>query len=131
MKRHPEFRTRLINYLAEAEGRPFEYGVNDCALFAAGAIEAMTGENPAAGWIGKYKTEEGAAKALLKAGFKSVGEVVASLFEEVDPRSARVGDLMLVDIAEAGEVVGISIGPQIATASGRVPSLWAKRAFRV
>ena len=44
----------LSNYIAIKRHEPFEYGVNDCCLFAAGAVEAITGEDPMPEFRGKY-----------------------------------------------------------------------------
>lgn len=47
----------------------FSWGKNDCALFACDVIEAMTGADPARWFRGKYDTEQGATKSLLKSPF--------------------------------------------------------------
>ena len=49
MTRLRDWRTRLAAYLAAGRAKPFAYGEHDCARFAAGAVEAVTGDNPGAG----------------------------------------------------------------------------------
>ena len=46
--RTPYWRSALAAYIAETMRKPFAWGLHDCALFAAGAVEAMTGNDPAA-----------------------------------------------------------------------------------
>lgn len=43
MTRYPDWPSRLEHFLLEEKDRVFRYGIFDCALFCAGAIEAMTG----------------------------------------------------------------------------------------
>lgn len=43
---------------------PFAWGSNDCVMFAADAVNVMSGVDPAKASRGKYKTEQGAKKHL-------------------------------------------------------------------
>jgi hypothetical protein len=43
LTRYGDWQSRLTAYLLHAERVPFRYGVQDCGLFVAGAILAMTG----------------------------------------------------------------------------------------
>lgn len=52
MSRRPNWRVYLDGLINERLRRPFAWGSNDCALFAADAVEAVTGVDPAAGLRG-------------------------------------------------------------------------------
>lgn len=100
-------RAKLTAYLAEVARTPFSEGQHDCALFAAGAIQAMTGRDLAAEWRGRYRTTKGGIRVLRKAGYNSHIAYAASLFEQtVTP---RIGDLAVVE-AEDGPALGVVQG---------------------
>jgi hypothetical protein len=132
--RLPDWRPRLTAYLTQTAHEGFRYGSNDCALFAAGAVRAMTGHDPAAAWRGTYTTLEGGLKRLMKAGFDDHVALVASLFQDVAPAFAQVGDLALVD-APDGPALGIVVGDTIACMApqgmGHLPRQAALRAWTV
>ena len=69
MMRRPDWRDRLVSYLHSARQRPFEFGQHDCSLFAADCVAAMTGNDMAADWRGRYATMRGGLRVLRKAGF--------------------------------------------------------------
>lgn len=115
MARLPDWRPRLDRYLAEAARRPFRPGTHDCGLFAAGVVEAVTGYDPAAGWLrGRYCTLE-EAQALCRArGHADHVAVIAAEFPEVHPVEALAGDLAVVINEEGEPVFGVVLGPRIA-----------------
>jgi len=95
LKRFADWRTRLNAVINERRNTPFEWGQHDCALWAAVAVNAMTGDDFAKDAIGSYTTEIGAYKCLSKIyGTDSLKEVFSSRFEEVHISSARPGDLV-------------------------------------
>lgn len=130
--RRPDWRLRLSAYLSEVARRPFEAGRHDCALFAAGAVEAMTGENPALPI--DYDTIRRGLVALRDAGFDDHIAFVAARFEEVHVSRAQAGDLAVIATAE-GPALGVVQGPNVYVAGrtglGFVELLGAVRAFRV
>lgn len=132
--RLPDWQSRLTGYLAETAREGFRFGSNDCALFAAGAVRAMTGSDPAAAFRGVYDTFEGGLKRLKKAGFADHVAVVAALFPPVPPAFAQVGDLAVVDTVE-GPALGVVVGEMIACLGpkglGHVSRLLAARAWTV
>lgn len=134
MTRLPDWRRRLAVYLNQSAAEPFEPGKADCALFAAGCIEAMTGTDPAAEFRGRYSTLEGGFKRLMKAGFADLETMAEALLEEVPVAYARVGDLAVLDSAE-GPALGIVQGARIYVRSewrlATVSLLEARRVFRV
>lgn len=104
INRHQDWPTRLSEFLLAQENIPFEYGVNDCCLFVADAVHAMTGMDFAKEHFrNKYKTEAGAYKALQKFCGGGVAEMMDKFvkqgyFNEVPPAFAGRGDVVLVDL---------------------------------
>lgn len=105
LTRLPDWEDRLAAYLAAKAGEPFAWGVNDCALFACGAIEAMTGDHPGARFAGTYDDAKGAAKVLRLVGEGTLAKTFSSSFPEVSPGMAQRGD-----VVEAQGAVGICMG---------------------
>jgi len=88
-----------------------EWGVSDCLMTAADAIEAVTGENPLAVFRGKYKTEAGAARKMRANGCENVRDVFDTYLqlEPVNRLSARRGDvgvMLINDEYVAGFICG-------------------------
>lgn len=134
MKRLPDWRPRLISYLAQANTRAFEPGVHDCALFFAGAAEAQTGVDYAAPYRGRYTTTRGGLRVLRKDGFADHIALAAHHFPEVGPAMAWPGDGMVVETDE-GPALGVCQGRAIYLVGPNGPGLCsilqASRAFRV
>lgn len=138
MSRKPDWKLHLMQYLAECARRPFEVGQHDCALFWAGAVEAMTGVDPADKWRGKYTTIAGGLKLLKKAGFSDHVAVAASMFVEIPVAFAAPGDLAVLPAADdpsslamAGIVQGEGIYHLAPTGLAVAPLISATTAFRV
>lgn len=134
--RRPDWRARLAEYLAQVAHNRFRPGAHDCALFAAGAVEAMTGADLAAEWRGTYRSLSGGRKALKAAGFADHVALVASHFEEVPPAFARVGDVAVLpgatrQGAALGIVQGASVYCLLPSGLAVVSRLHMKKAFRV
>lgn len=113
--RHEDWDVRLSAFVDGA--LPHAWGTNDCAMFAAGAVLAMTGVDPAAEWRGSYATEDDAAALMDRLG--GLDAVCLLKFgEPVPPLCARRGDLLLGFEREVGEhylavcvgAVGVSPG---------------------
>lgn len=134
MRRRTDWRRRLIGYLSAAARRPFAEGEHDCALFAAGGVAAMTGEDPAAAWRGRYTTTRGGIRVLRKDGYADHVAVAAALFEEVPVAHAFAGDLAVVE-TEGGDALGIVQGAWIYVLTARrlalVPLSAGRCAFHV
>jgi hypothetical protein len=95
--RDPDWEQALADYLAGKQGCVFAWGTCDCAMFAAGAVEAMTGTDPASDIRGQYKSQASAARAIKRKGFTDLGEWVGSLFSEIGPAFAHRGDIVMSD----------------------------------
>lgn len=107
IRRLQDWPTRLEAAIDAARKCPFEWGKNDCALFAADCVLAMTGVDFAASFRGKYKTAEGAKRKLKAAGTTGLSGYVGKLFgDSVEPVFATRGDLACVKSPE-GTALGI------------------------
>ena len=136
MKRKTNWRPLLAAYVESVAHTPFAWGSHDCALFAAGAVEAMTGEDIAKGFRGRYTTLAGGLRLLKKSGHNTHADLATSLFEEVHPSQAQVGDLAAIEV-DGGMALGVVQGERIYVIGpgesrlGTVALRQAARAFRV
>jgi hypothetical protein len=136
-------------FFRERRDQPFAWGTNDCCIFPADAILAMTGTDIAEDFRGKY-SDETSAFALIKT--VASGETVADaaawcaekfwLVEWLDkagnpaPMFAQRGDLVVLE--DAGRmiagVVGLT-GKHVVSAGEaglkRLPLSAVQRAWRV
>lgn len=106
MTRRNDWRARLHAEITASQTRPFEWGSNDCALFAMRCVEAMTDENPAAPFAGTYKTARGAAAVIKRAGHADLVEFAAAYFEPIHTCQANTGDIAAVQ-TDDGPALGI------------------------
>ena len=124
----------LVQYLGEISRAPYCPGQNDCALFAAGAVAAMTGVDLAEPFRGQYDTLAGGFAMLQSAGYQDHVALAAASFEEIHPVLAAPGDLAVLP-GPAGAALGIVQGEGIYALTevslGLVPLDFATRAFRV
>jgi hypothetical protein len=131
------WRPSLTAYLVQCRARPFKWGEHDCALFVCGAIEAMTGEDLAKPYRGRYRSAAGGLKLIKKDGYKDHAEFAAALLTELDhPSQAAAGDIIAYQV-EGG--TGIALGivnndrSYVLAPDGitTVPTLSAVRLFRI
>lgn len=94
-ERLSDWQTRLAEYLESSRGLVASGDVELCALFAAGAVEAVTGENPADQFRGKYREVA-----------DNLERTIDTLFDAVPVPLAQTGD-----IAFDGEAIGVVYGP--------------------
>jgi hypothetical protein len=133
-RRAPDWRRKLELYVAAAASRRFDFGEHDCAMFAAGAVAAMTGADPAAPYRGRYGTLNEGLELLRAAGFGDHLDMADSLFEEIPVARARPGDLAAVAAGE-GDALGVVQGEHVYLVGPGglrlVPLTDASRAWRV
>lgn len=114
------WRGRLATYLAATATVEFRPGAHDCALFAAGAVQAMTGVDPAAAWRGRYTTLVGGLRVIKRDGHGGMLDLVAGLLPATT--SPRAGDIAVLRTPE-GPALGIVQGP--AGIYAAAPTGWA------
>lgn len=120
----------LSEYVDRMAGRRFQWGVNDCLIMVAGAVELLTGVDYAEQFRGRYSS--------LAEGKKLIGtsllRFVGARLEAIDPVRAVDGDVgALKQSREWG--FGVFIGPHLyvmtETGIGILPRSDAVKAFRV
>ncbi|QPG06566.1 hypothetical protein IT774_05175 [Salinimonas marina] len=99
--------TALTRLILDNMDRPFEWGKFDCCLFAADAVQLITGQDYAAPFRGTYTTQLGAARSLKRYG---AGTIQATLNAQLGPPHEvgylSDGDLCLVE-TDQGDTAAI------------------------
>jgi hypothetical protein len=132
----------LSDYLCEQSKTPFKYGVFDCGLFTAGAIEAMTECDVAASLRNRYRSRTEAFEAIREMcgtpKMQDAATYLASLFglPQIPPPMAQRGDPIQLRRGSRASLGIVSMhGTDILTTySGgilRIPLSHAVRAWRV
>ena len=130
-----DWKARLSAYVATCARTPYALGSHDCALFAAGAVDAVTGTDPAAKWRGAYRSKEGGLRALKRAGYSDHIEATAAVLPEIHPAFAAEGDIAYVSDAATGQTaLGVVQGELVYVLRedglGLLPRAAMTRAFR-
>lgn len=132
--RYPDWRARLTAWLHSVRHRPFAEGTHDCALFAAGAIQAMTGTDFAAPYRGKYSTTRGGIRVLRRAGFADHIALAAAHLPPCALPDVCEGDVVVIESTH-GPALGVVQGAMVYVPGVRGTSLLsiseAQRAFKV
>lgn len=135
-RRLPDWRPRLFAAI-EARRR---VRVDDCALFVADCIMAMTGHDLAATYRGRYGTLAQGVELLRADGHEDLCAFAAAHLPEVAPAFACAGDVMAFDASAlpgsvTGWALGIVNGERVTVARGdglgTLGRERAARAFRV
>ncbi|MDF2603503.1 hypothetical protein [Sphingomonas sp.] len=95
MHRKPDWDARLAAYLEPLRARPFVWGEHDCCIFAAGAVEAMTGVDPMPEFRGRYRTAIGSARALRRYGAGDLAATLDGKFTRISAALAHRGDIVM------------------------------------
>jgi len=105
--RRNDWQLQLSDFVKERTAMPFIWGQNDCCLFVADAILAMTDCDPAAPVRG-YDSALGAHRLIEGAG--GLRHLTSQLLgEPVSPLMAAVGDVVLLE-NEGRELLAICNG---------------------
>lgn len=132
MKRRHEWPELLADYIASRRSAPFAWGSHDCCKFAAGAVEAITGENPMHDF--HYGNEIGALRLIAEAG--SLDALVTQVLGTPLPSVAQAkrGDVVITDLGN-GPTVGVCVGASTAYAAQTglllLPTAQARAAWRI
>lgn len=105
--RLPDWQLRFSEFVSARQNMPFAWGRNDCCVFAAEAIKAITGQDHAAEFRGIYRTVKTADRLMNEMGGL---EAIASRFlgDPVSPKMAAVGDIVMT-----GNTLGVCNGSTI------------------
>lgn len=110
MKRLDDWQLRLNDTVEAARERPFVWGKHDCCMFAASCVEAMTGENHMAHFIGTYNDEQTAKTALKNLGAGTLFRSLQKIFGKAyPPAMAQRGDIVYRRVNKMPSV-GICMG---------------------
>lgn len=90
-----DWQARLAAFAKERADMPFEWGRNDCTLFAADAVLAMTGVDHAAGWRGYDNIRDAQRLIDELGGLRAIA--TAALGDAVPVLMAAPGDVLLLD----------------------------------
>lgn len=138
IKRLPLWRKKFEEAIDEIKRKPFDWkSQHDCGLgLVCPVVKAITGEDFAAQYIGKYNTELGALKMMRKQGFSNLADLAASHGPEIKPIYASVGDVLAFKTdSKFGYALGICNGERtfvlMPTGVGTKNTLDAERAFKV
>lgn len=115
MRRRADWPEKLAALIEERRFAEFVWGVHDCAMFAADAVERQTGIDPLAQWRGAYNNEETGALILGGVGIPVFMDAAlrAYGFEPVAPNLARRGDFVIIDVANM-PTCGVHLGATVA-----------------
>lgn len=103
-----EWREALRALIAARMAEPFAWGRHDCCLWAADAVLATTGRDPADDVRGTYSTAQDALRLLASlGGLEAVG---ARAGAPIAPLLAAEGDIGLLEV-DGRQGLGVCIGP--------------------
>lgn len=105
--RLPDWQMRLAALVDGRAGQPFEWGARDCCLWAADAVLAVTGHDPAAPLRGAYASALQAGRVLRGTSIEALAE--KALGDEILPALAQAGDVGLV-VGEEGPALVVQGG---------------------
>ena len=113
--RREDWPERLAALVEERRNTPFAWGTQDCVMFAADAVEAMTAADPLESYRGAYDTEA-EADAILDGN--GLGGFLAGVLGEfgahaVRPEVAQRGDWCLVTVGNQ-TLAGVHVGTRVA-----------------
>ncbi len=96
MTRLRDWQSKLAALIDERRDAPFSWGTNDCCIFAADAVLAQTGHDPAEG-LREHRDAKEAAGVLRAGG--GVQKIASERFgAEIAPALAGVGDVGLIEV---------------------------------
>ncbi len=112
MNRNPDWLSQLQMIVQQRKDIPHSWGSNDCCLFAADCILAMTGVDIASDLRGQYTDEAGAEKLIEQFGGSLSALATHFLGDSTGPCCARRGDIVLFDTSSGTEAIGVCVGSQ-------------------
>jgi hypothetical protein len=131
MSRLHDWQLRYAAFARERAAMPFAWGANDCCLFAADAVLALTGTDPAEQLRGTYSAALGAARVLEEHGGVAA-LATAALGPTLPPALAGVGDVVLIEtggrealaICNGTSVIGAGERGTVSYGIGAAKSAW-------
>lgn len=128
-------RSKILELFRAQRNVPFAWGSADCLTFAAECAQALTGNDPIAHLRGLYDSETSAKRLMIENGWRDMGDVAASMFQEIPVALAQAGDWARFVNADGEDGIGVVVGERIAAktkaGTGQAWRSQATRAFRV
>ena len=138
LKRLPGWRRRFEAAIDEIKLQPFDWETQfDCAPGLAGKmVLAITGEDLAGPYRGRYRSRTGAIRVLRDSGFDNLADLVGSMLPEIHPSKATIGDIAAFAMdTPFGYALGVVNGERVFVLKdegiGTMDLLQASRAFKV
>lgn len=105
--------TRLALYITRVAREGFAWGRHDCAVFAAGGVEAVTGTDPAAAWRERYDSLATGLRLIRAAGYADHVAAADAMYPAISPAMILPGDLAVVAGEDGARALGIAQGQLI------------------
>lgn len=122
MTRLPDWPERLDRVVEAARHSAFAWGRVDCCLFAADAVAAVSGVDPAAPWRGTYADARTAARLLARMGGLSVMATRIARrhgWPVVPPAFLGRGDVVLVRLDDGRAALAVCLGAALVLPAAR------------
>lgn len=131
LTRQPNWPRQLNEYLMSVRERTYMLGTWDCCMFAAGAIEAITGVDPMSDLRGTYTTHEEYLRSLQALGQSTLYDALVDRFGPPIPGvQAKRGDLAWYEGC-CGIIIGRTAIFIFEAGYGLVPITHIREAFKV
>ncbi|WP_375553403.1 DUF6950 family protein [Roseovarius mucosus] len=122
---------QLTQYLADVRAKRFRPGSHDCGMYVAGWVKVATAVDHGKRWRGRYRSMKRLAEIMADDGFASHVDYIASLFPEIPPAMAQVGDLAVCENNAMGIFASDRVFVLRPDGLGHVSRLKAVRAFQI
>lgn len=129
-QRVPQWEARLSSHVEKARGMTYRMGRRDCARFAAGAVEAVTGVDVWPATLPGYETERGMVRAIRRMGWQSLDDAATALLgASIAPLQAHSGDVVsdgsALGVMTASGPVALSDAGFVALSRDSLVKAWA------
>jgi hypothetical protein len=98
---------KLLEYLEQSRSLKFEWGVNDCVMWAGKWLDIARGTNQIEQYIGTYDSAESSQVILEELGCSDVSELATSRLLRKSVKMANRGDLVMQPVTNS---LGICFG---------------------
>ena len=111
-KRLLDWNERLQALVQERTKAPFVWGQHDCSLWAADCILALTGEDLACSYRGKYTSAKSALRLIKASGpFRQPVDIFDFVLGERRHRAmAKLGDIVALEGSDVVPGMGMAMG---------------------
>lgn len=106
--RKDDWLPRLLAYVEAVRAKPYNAVAHNCALFVAGAIREMRGDDPVSSLGVRLSSERDVVEVLsARGGVKGLADEY--LGQMLPPLRARRGDVVIKD-GDGGDTLGLCMG---------------------